>query len=497
MQHRNTFTGGMKNGVDFSMFPQDSYTYMLNGCIISKDEHGFMVTNVKGHTKIHEFGLDEFPIGSTTFNGILYIITHKIVATVETICFYSMQHSNGTTWVDGIGTLWNGNTSSPLEISQSVLGFSRDKLLDVFSKESYDGSVDLYICNGLNPNIIINTGLNREGELTNRFYSNLTTPSLFFMQKTVNRVPTVNFTVRKGGNLKPGTYYAYIRYEDESLNTTPFIKEVGPIFIHSGASSNSTASGVLNEDNARIDKQILLDITDTDTNYKKVSIGIVFYFGLNDVVSRENYLIDKSYTLVNGAIKVIINGDNKTQSLLVEDLLKDNLRYDTSETHTQLDNRYFGANWKSKDIDMSVLRTLASKFIPRAIIKDYTDLDYANEFNQVCDENTKDFEYMEDEIYPLGVSFLIDGQYKTDVFPMFGWYENKAVMKAIYEPVYDYSLAVIRPFVGVQEWVNVFEYSFDVNPANFIQMQYDPDAYVNVYEYSFTPTNYQLMQYNY
>lgn len=423
MQHRNTFTGGMKSGIDFSLFPQDSYSYMLNGCIISKDEHGFMVTNIKGQTAIHTFDENEVPIGSVSFNGILYIITHYI-GTNNYIKFYSYKKTNGLTgWDDGMGII-PLKIGGDLSIPQSTLGFTREKLLDVFAKESYDGSVDIYICDGLHKNVIINTGLDRDGMFTLRSYSNLTTPSLFQMQKSVNLIPNVTSSIQNGGNMKPGTYYVYIRYEDDSLNPTPFIKEVGPFFIHSGHSNNNSASGILNEDNNRVNKSILLNINNIDSSYNKISIAVVYYYGLNNVLSRENYLLNRTYQVVNGSVKVIINGDNEQQSIVVEEILKDNLRYNTSETHTQLENRYFGANWKSQDINMNVLKELAKKFIPHAFIKDYTGTGRTHDFNQVIDENTTEFEYMEDEIYPLGVSFLIDGQYKTDVFPIFGWYEG-------------------------------------------------------------------------
>ena len=472
MQHRNTFTGGMKSGIDFSLFPQDSYSYMLNGCIISKDEHGFMVTNIKGHTAIHTFAENEVPIGSVSFNGILYVITHYIDDNAdEYIKFYSYKKTNGTTgWVDGMDVIPMKN-GSYLLIPQATLEFTRAKLLDVFAKESYDGSVDIYICDGLHKNVIINTGLDRDGKFTLRTYSNLTIPSLFQMQKSVNLIPTVTSSIQSGGNMKPGTYYAYIRYEDDSLNPTPFIKEVGPFFIHGGHTSNNSASGLLNEDNMRVNKSILLNISNIDTSYNKVSIGIVYYYGLNNVLSRENYLLNRTYQVINGTVKVVINGDNDQQTLVVEEILKDNLRYNTSETHTQLENRYFGANWKSQDIDMGILKSLASKFIPHAIIKDYTGIGRSNDFDHVIDENESEFEYMEDEIYPFGVSFLIDGQYKTDVFPICGWYEGLEQEKQVlFVPVYSFD-KLFKEFVLAQSYENVYLYSVEINEADYVPMQ--------------------------
>ena len=174
MQHINNFSGGMKRGIDHSIMPQDSYTYMLNGYLVSRDNHGYVITSIKGNTSIAKFEVDECPIGSVTFNGVLYIITHKIVENIGSICIYTIKGSDGNSFMS--------DTMLPLPYSQndknigfsipsSVIGFSRLKLIEVLAKESYDGSVDLYICDGLNPNIVINTGIDRSGKFTNRKYT--------------------------------------------------------------------------------------------------------------------------------------------------------------------------------------------------------------------------------------------------------------------------------------------------------------------------------------
>jgi hypothetical protein len=452
MQHINSFTGGMKRGIDYSIIPQDSYSYMLNGCTISKDKHGFMVTNIKGTTSIANFATNEVPIGSVSFNGVLYIITYKIVSPTPLICFYSLKGSDKTQWIDTMALLpWpSTGTNTGLQIPATTLGFTSGKLLEVLAKESYDGSVDLYICDGLSPNVVVNTGIDKDGKLTSRSYAILTDASLFLTQKNINVIPTVVGTVRNNGNMKPGTYYIYVRYEDESLNATPFIKEVGPFFIHAGNTSKNNSSGILNENNSRVSKNILLAITNADPNYRKVSIGIVYYYGLDGVLSRENYLLNKSYTLVSNAVNIVINGDNEIRSLLIEEILSDGLPLNRCETEQQIDNRFFGANWNGNDIDNEHLKEIASRIIPRGILHP------ENNFNGVCDENCKEFEYMENEIYPFGVSFLIDGQYKTPVFPICGWMEglNKDV---------DYLLVPELPIVENVELPQILALSASVS----------------------------------
>lgn len=425
MQHINNFSGGMKRGIDHSIMPQDSYTYMLNGYLVSRDNHGYVITSIKGNTSIAKFAADECPIGSVTFNGVLYIITHKIVANIGSICIYTIKGSDGNSFVSDtmlpLPYIQNGKNIG-FSIPSSVIGFSRSKLIEVLAKESYDGSVDLYICDGLNPNIVINTGIDRSGKFTNRKYTVFDSAS-FLMQKTTNRIATITGSIRTGGNLKPGAYFIYVRYLDNSLNPTPFIAESGPYFIHSGVGITKTMAGNFNEDGARINKSIKINISNSDSNYNKVSIGVVFMYGMNGVLSRDNYLLNKTYTLDStGSVSIVLSGNNELQDLVLEELYKDNIPLNTCETHIQYRDHYVGANWKSNNYDYRMLKEMASCFIPHAVIK--YPADYNHNFYNIHDENSKDFEYIEDEIYPLGVSFLIDGLFKTPVFPICGWFEG-------------------------------------------------------------------------
>ena len=429
MQHINTFNKGMTRGIDYTIIPQSSYLYMLNGCLISRDDKGFVVTSIKGTTKIAEFDTNEVPIGSIVFNGIVYIITHRIVGSEAFINVWSYKGSDGTTWVSDIRIIPNGPGSpSKLSIPAELLGFSRDKLLEVIAKESHDGSVDLYLCDGLSPNAVINTGLDRNGKSTDRQYTEFTSKVQFAFHKSITKAPEISTSIGSVGNMKPGTYFFYVRYEDEILNATPFIKEVGPITIHAGSTESNNAVGVANTGDIRVSKNITLNVTDADPLYKRVSVAVVYYFGVDGILSRENFLINKSYVLVDDAANIVFDGDNDIRSILVEEIIADNIQYNVSESQIQLNNRYYGANWKGGEIDYNYLKEMARRIMPRAVI--HPD----NNFDKVHDQNTSENEYMENEIYPFGVSFLIDGRYKTPVFPVCGWQEGNVKTNVIKVP---------------------------------------------------------------
>lgn len=444
MQHINTFGQGIKRGMDYTILPQSSYTYLLNGTLVSRDEKGFVITGVKGTIIRASFSDLETPIGSVEFNGVLYIITEKIVDSDSFICVYSLKGSDGTGWVNNMLIVPNG-PDNKLEIPSELLGFSRDRLLQVFAKESYDGSVDLYICDGLNPNAVINTGLDRDGKKTDNQYKEFTHSEQFSFFKSIVKVPEVDASVESIGNLKPGTYYFYLRYEDTSLNATPFIKEIGPINIYAG---EDIVVGVENENEERVSKKIVLSIYDTDPIYNKVSIAVVYYFGSDGILSRENFMIDKSISIDKTVNYFTFTGDEPLRNITTEEIIADNIPYNTSETHLQLHNRYYGANWKRGNIDYDKLKEFARRVIPRAVLhKD-------NNFDKYHDINNSENEYMEKEIYPFGISFLIDGSFKTPVFPVCGWREGDV-------KCYDHlNVPDSEPFSYGS--YNVMAYSFDV-----------------------------------
>lgn len=425
MQHKNVFTGGMKRGIDYAMMPQDSYLNMTNGTLISKDMNGYNIVTKKGTTSVGNFGTNEYPISAEEFNDVLYILTYD--GTYNRLYFY--RETSYESWLTGLNGLRNmrntNGTIKAFEVPKSLFGFSSSKLVEMIIKDSYDGSVDIYLCDGLNPNIVINSGTDSKGYPTSRYYTDSDNINKYIIQSSIGKIPTVEYSVKKGGLLSPGTYYFYVRYEDESLNQTPFFKEIGPIYIHPGSNTNNNITGALNVDNAKVDKRIMFSISNIDTKYININVAYVYYYGNNNLVSRENYLLTKSYNCSSGNLKIIFDGNNDKTSITTAELLVDNIDQNTCETQTHYDGRYVGANWKGNDVDYNMLRKFASLIIPRAIIKDTSNFDIK------ITEDTQEFEYKENEIYPLGVSFLIDGVYKTDVFPIMNWYEG-------YEKLYPY-----------------------------------------------------------
>lgn len=416
MQHINSFTSGMKRGLDPLLFPQDSYLLLRNGTLM-KTNHGFVVGNIKGNKLIRLLNDTEYPIASTSFNGVLYFMTYEKKEVGDSLIRMYYKIENDIVLFTNMRD--EDNQIMPFEVPSSLFGYTSNKLVEMIAKESYDGSTDLYLCDGINPNIIINTGIDRNGVIVNRFYPTNPDRNLFYQQKSILKIPDISYSVNANGSLKPGSYFFYIRYEDDSLNPTPFIKEVGPVFIH------NKLSGAVN-DGSTLDSRIDLKITNIDNNYKYISVAVVYQYGINGVLSRDTFMLDKIYSVAGDTLNVSYNGENPTRSFVLEELFKDNVRDNVSETQTQIDGVMYLGNVSGGYNNNSFLKNIASLIIPYAELKVPSEQDYSDDnYNTIYDNKNNEFEYIEEEMYPLGISFLVDGRYKTDVFPIFGWYQGK------------------------------------------------------------------------
>ena len=413
----NSFQKGMHSGIDPSVFPVGSYREMRNGHIFSRDEHGFVVTNISAPAIAFTITQGYLPIGSCEFNGILYIISYNSTTNLIEIGEYG--YHAGVFDYHPLPIIDDGIiTTNPFRVSKTVIGYSTDQLVEMFARKSYDDSINLYICDGINANIVVNTGTTYINTISNPI-----TVYDLSQFKSIGILPIMNGEVVTGGYLRPGNYFVAIRYTTNDLNSTIFLNQVGPFTISEGT-TETNIRGMLNED-ITLSRSIALTLSSMPADYKYYELAVFYYFGENGVTSFESYIIANKYTNTS----IVIDGQEETMSVAIEDILKNNIEYSICKSHIQLQGRYYGVNWKSSQNTESDLTTLASLIIPYAVYK-YSSTDdaiaAAHERNYGI-LNTQEMKYKAGEIYPFAVSFIIDGKYVTDAYPVCGYDSNMVV----------------------------------------------------------------------
>lgn len=411
----NNFNKGMHSGIDPSVFPEGSYRTMRNGHIFSRNDRGFVVTNITKPSVAFSLTEGYVPIGSCEFNGKLYIMSYNGNSTpmVE----FGVYTPGATSPYSPLATLSDAEGSGrPLRIDASLIGYSKDHLVSMFPRASYDGSVNLYICDGFNANIVVNT----EREYIHTSVNPLEV-SDFAQFKSLDSMPEIEAEVIDGGYMKPGNYFFAFRYTTKDYNSTIFFNQIGPYCI------SEDDRGTLDIEDITLPKSVKLTIEGMDADYRHVEIGVLRYFGETEVQSTEMYLVTKKFTTDGD---VYIDGKEDKINLTPEELLKNNILVSTCKSHLQHNNRYFGANWTSdiKDLHDKLARA-AGRIIPEYVIKtgDNDEQMITDAFSRnYADINSyKEMKYKAGECYPFAVSFVISGKYITDAYPICGYDSNE------------------------------------------------------------------------
>ena len=280
MRQTNIFTKGIISDIDYQNIDNQSWVFpTLNIRIFNKDGQGFVVTNTDGNEEMFEVSEGFIIIGADAHESILYLVCHNDGnGEGEIGCYPSPKEwsVSNTEFERKYKPLYNYKPA-PVYASLSTIlfNFSLDKQVDVFVRDSYDGSVNLYLTDNNNPIRVINSGFKGTGEWTgnNRYYTPGDFDGIINLIPRTKNIPSVYLSeVTAGGFLKPGNIYLFIRYVSKDYARTKFLTEQGPISIYADADARNIR-GEQEEDwiNNKInltDKKINVTISNIDTSYK-------------------------------------------------------------------------------------------------------------------------------------------------------------------------------------------------------------------------------------
>lgn len=191
MKAINVFHKGINTTLDYSKRSNDVWDLpTLNARLINKDGKGLIVTSVNGNQFDPDNGIGFelpagfIPIGAKDHNGIAYILSfNPSTGEGEIGTFPSPKAIESYTYGDS-AFIRSSNTGferkyKPLinyeEVEDSRIRkpfrtekfeFDIEKMAEIVIAPIYDGSVNLYICDGKNYNRIINSGFDQEGNIS-------------------------------------------------------------------------------------------------------------------------------------------------------------------------------------------------------------------------------------------------------------------------------------------------------------------------------------------
>lgn len=455
----NLFHKGISSDPDYSKRANDVWDFpSKNIRILNKKGQGFIITNVDGNTdpsttygEDHQITTGYRITGACEYNGIVYITSlNPNNLRGEIGCFPSPN----TLDYDGTaGTypalvqferqyrpLRNYTTANPTytintpryPLNTTLFDWDMEHQIDIFAREDFDNSVNLYICDYKNPNRVFNSGFDQLGGIKNRLYNSTD------FYTNINQILTTGNELNlqldgiiAGGQIQYGNYIFYFRYLNQNFNPSSFIVESGPCQIYEGTmGSMYTVEG--GQYAAVSDKKVMFTLSNLDQTYSYIEVAYTKYYGDQSCVQlSETYLIDFKYPIIGQtSISIVIDGTENLIPLDVSEILKNISTENCCKTHTHTDNMYFGANWKGIDINNDALAYFTLK-----IHSHYDDSKHMNSSQYFENETLavnilnpgeyKDYErtyenagYFRTETYPFGAIYELNNGSYTYAYPV-------------------------------------------------------------------------------
>ena len=215
----NIFVKGIIQDIDIGNVPSDKYLTAWDIKLMDKEGQGFVLTNIDGSEIAFTLpslisGKNFIPLGWVQHKNIIYIIScsDDDLGTGEIGSFPSVNPVSGkfTAEYRALNNYMVKDINGVYQRSgmrSDLFHFNTAYMLDVQAKDHYDGSVDIYIADGLNPLRVINTGFNQEGLANTTVYNDETfetNVNLALSSKSILNVSS--FSITTGGVFKYGNY---------------------------------------------------------------------------------------------------------------------------------------------------------------------------------------------------------------------------------------------------------------------------------------------------
>lgn len=346
----------------------------------------------------------------------------------------------------------NVEAGSIVDLDTPLLNFDLEHPVTMDIQPSYDGTVNVIFNDNKNIPRLINsrfstTELNtyelvdRIGDNDTNIYDQDTFDLDSSLYKRINSIPTVKFIgVNSSGQLKVGNYNFYFKYSDADGNETDFVADSGVVAIFKGNDCDpfSIDGGISNE-NAFKAVSFQLDNIDYSYNY------ITVYYTRNtgdsyQTRSTKAYKINDKYIVKHQICTINITGLEDSTEIPISEINNQFFQANKAKTSAQCQNRLFLGNIAKPDIPYKDLTDISLRMLP--ILNsvdskntigqvDYNYVDDSSLINSYEYYNTKNIYYnvgyWDNEIYRLGVVYIMSDNSLSEVFNIRGGNNIKSI----------------------------------------------------------------------
>ena len=346
----------------------------------------------------------------------------------------------------------NVEAGSIVDLDTPLLNFDLEHPVTMDIQPSYDGTVNVIFNDNKNIPRLINsrfstTELNtyelvdRVGDNDTNIYDQDTFDLDSSLYKRINSIPTVKFIgVNSSGQLKVGNYNFYFKYSDADGNETDFVADSGVVAIFKGNDCDPfSIDGGISDENAFKAVSFQLDNIDYSYNY------ITVYYTRNtgdsyQTRSTKAYKINDKYIVKHQICTINITGLEDSTEIPISEINNQFFQANKAKTSAQCQNRLFLGNIAKPDIPYKDLTDISLRMLP--ILNsvdskntigqvDYNYVDDSSLINSYEYYNTKNIYYnvgyWDNEIYRLGVVYIMSDNSLSEVFNIRGGNNIKSI----------------------------------------------------------------------
>lgn len=314
--------------------------------------------------------------------------------------------------------LYNEKTDTYTAVlDRTDLGFSLDKPITGRAKKNYRGDI---IC----------AFTDKTG---NAKYINLSIASntddlkdLYLFPSNRNPIITFDSINEATGSVKSGAYYFSVQFSSLDGTITNWSKPSQPIFINAAVIAGGTDPYVGIEAGSPTSKAILIDISNIDIEYDKLSIAVISK--INGIIGTPKKLADIDILGVTSKTITYTGGESTTDITLAE-ILTPVSTYRTVGSFANVGGILYAANLSSaEDIKYQKIANNIRIGYTSRIVKpnELTDTVVGGNVTKFAGQrlNSTPRGYMHDEVGAFYISFLLDGNSRTPAFHIPGRQAN-------------------------------------------------------------------------
>jgi hypothetical protein len=338
-----------------------------------------------------------------------------------------------------------GNDLGSLTLLAKEANIDINKSLELKAEPSYDDSVNLIINDKTNPLKIVNSRFyltssttyniaDRRGNLDTNIYTKDNFAVETGLIKSVRSISTLDFLgIYDGGIMPVGNYTFYFKLADADGNETDFISESGRVVCHIGSVKNPTSirGGLLNENSQKVIKFRLNNI---DLAYDYINIYYSRSTGDEKSEVVKYYKIDSKFKINNLNTEITITGYEKHIEITESTINEQYSYFGSVGTTENCQNMTFAGKIQKDNSIYDTLEKYSLLITPNIYNGDsigFLNPDYRESFNRLT-PSTAGFEYYnadniyyrlsywEDEIYRIGIVYILNDYTLSPVFNIRG-----------------------------------------------------------------------------